>query len=30
MLMRVIMIGGARLLGDVRELRKIEKNTMRE
>jgi len=28
--MRVIMIGGARLLGDVRELRKIEENTMRE
>jgi len=28
--MMVIMIGGARLLGDVRELRKIEENTMRE
>jgi hypothetical protein len=30
MLMGVIMIGGARMLGEVRELTKIEENNMRE
>jgi ABC-type molybdate transport system permease subunit len=30
MLMRVIMIGGARMLEEMRELRKIEENNIRE
>jgi hypothetical protein len=30
MLMGVIIIGGARMLGEMRELRKIKKNNMRE